>query len=223
MDALNKGSPVSSNSPSELLEPYVTACESAKKAGQPLPKPVNFIVITDGASDDPASLAYSLAGFADRLDAARLPLSQLGVQMVQIGNDPEATQALQELDDDLKVKFKSRSVFVASQLISIYTDTTQHQKRHCRYRPFQRCHRWRLSVESLLGWNKPLCRWSALKKFAVCTRRFSDEYVLVSCLYHTGGMFMLWSTIVHDDPYRLCRVTEPTYCPQSVNSLAKAH
>jgi hypothetical protein len=45
-----------------------------------------------------------LAGFADRLEEARLPLSQLGAQFIQIGSDPEATEALRQLDDDLKVR-----------------------------------------------------------------------------------------------------------------------
>lgn len=45
--------------------------------GAPLPKPVNFLCITDGASDDPPSLAYALAGYAERLEAARLPLAQM--------------------------------------------------------------------------------------------------------------------------------------------------
>lgn len=44
----------------------------------------------------------TLTGFAKRLDAIHAPLTQLGVQFVQIGNDSEATEALKELDDELE-------------------------------------------------------------------------------------------------------------------------
>lgn len=36
-----------------------------------------------------------------RLDAHHYPLNQLGIQLVQIGSDPEATAFLKELDDGL--------------------------------------------------------------------------------------------------------------------------
>ncbi|ORY34835.1 hypothetical protein BCR39DRAFT_515072 [Naematelia encephala] len=62
-------------------------------------RPMNLIVITDGApTDDPASV---LIAVAKRLDRGDYPLSQIGVQFLQIGNDPEAREALQELDDGL--------------------------------------------------------------------------------------------------------------------------
>ncbi|KAF7332697.1 hypothetical protein MKEN_00152900 [Mycena kentingensis (nom. inval.)] len=63
-------------------------------------KRVNIIVITDGAaSDDPK---YPIIEAATRLQAMRnLCLIQLGIQFVQIGNDPGATRALKELDNDL--------------------------------------------------------------------------------------------------------------------------
>lgn len=79
--------PVGENTPTEcraeeLLEPYVTACERAKASGQPIPKPMNLLVLTDGACDDPPTLAYALAGFAERLEEARLPLAQLGIYIL---------------------------------------------------------------------------------------------------------------------------------------------
>lgn len=40
--------------------------------------------------------------FAQRLDDVRAPPFQLGVQFIQIGNDPEAREFLQDLDDNLK-------------------------------------------------------------------------------------------------------------------------
>lgn len=42
--------------------------EMTKAQRLPLLKPLNLIVITDGEADDPDTLAYALAGFADRLD-----------------------------------------------------------------------------------------------------------------------------------------------------------
>jgi len=39
--------------------------------------------------------------FARRLDVKNIPLRQLGIQFVQIGDDPDATDALKELDDSL--------------------------------------------------------------------------------------------------------------------------
>lgn len=61
--------------------------EATKAQNMPPLKPVNLIVITDGAADDPDTLAYALAGFAERLDMGRFPLSQVGVQFIQIGKD----------------------------------------------------------------------------------------------------------------------------------------
>lgn len=58
---------------------------------------------SDGEADDPDTLAYTIAGFADRLHAIHAPLTQLGIQFVQIGDGEEATRALQELDDNIQV------------------------------------------------------------------------------------------------------------------------
>ncbi|WVF68472.1 hypothetical protein IAT40_003239 [Kwoniella sp. CBS 6097] len=62
-------------------------------------KAMNLIVVTDGApTDDPESV---LIACAKRLDKGEYPLSQVGVQFLQIGDDIEAREALQELDDGL--------------------------------------------------------------------------------------------------------------------------
>jgi len=62
-------------------------------------KPVNFIVITDGApTDEPED---SIVSLARRLDRGNFPLAQVGIQFVQIGDDKEATEFLKELDDAL--------------------------------------------------------------------------------------------------------------------------
>ncbi|KAI5783931.1 hypothetical protein DFH27DRAFT_487748 [Peziza echinospora] len=62
-------------------------------------KPLNIVVITDGdATDDPESVIVSAARELERLNA---PLTQVGIQMFQVGGDPEAAEFLRGLDDDL--------------------------------------------------------------------------------------------------------------------------
>ncbi|WVQ79245.1 hypothetical protein IAT38_001341 [Cryptococcus sp. DSM 104549] len=88
-----------------ILREYITRLEESQalapgQAGyEEEVKPINLIVITDGAAtDDPESVIISAAR---RLDNGNYPLSQVGIQFLQIGNDPEATAALEELDDGL--------------------------------------------------------------------------------------------------------------------------
>lgn len=62
-------------------------------------KPLNIIVITDGAaSDHPRE---NILSAAVRLDRIRAPIYQVGIQFFQVGHDPDATRALKVLDDDL--------------------------------------------------------------------------------------------------------------------------
>ncbi|KAK4101866.1 hypothetical protein N658DRAFT_495797 [Parathielavia hyrcaniae] len=86
-----------------ILKPYLREYERAvARTGNPEAcgvKPVNMIVITDGApTDDPESVIISLA---KKLDALEAPPYQVGIQFFQVGNDVEATRALKELDDGL--------------------------------------------------------------------------------------------------------------------------
>ncbi|QRV79163.1 von willebrand factor type A domain protein [Ceratobasidium sp. AG-Ba] len=84
----------------ELLLDYMARLEEAASLEVPtLIKPVNFIVITDGApTDDPESVIVSIAR---RLDAGHFPLMQVGIQFVQIGTAEDTAEALKELDDGL--------------------------------------------------------------------------------------------------------------------------
>ncbi|KAI9893280.1 MAG: hypothetical protein M1814_000409 [Vezdaea aestivalis] len=78
-----------------ILRPYLRRYEAAPETT----KPLNIIVITDGAaSDDVESVLLSAAKKLDRLDA---PAWQVGVQFFQVGNEPGAAEALAELDDEL--------------------------------------------------------------------------------------------------------------------------
>jgi hypothetical protein len=47
---------------------------------------------------------------ARRLDQGKFPINQVGIQFIQIGNDPSATEALRELDDDLAGKYNIRDI-----------------------------------------------------------------------------------------------------------------
>ncbi|KAG0150732.1 hypothetical protein CROQUDRAFT_57765 [Cronartium quercuum f. sp. fusiforme G11] len=85
----------------ELLGLYIDRLEATRAQNLPTLKPLNLIILTDGEADDPDTLAYALAGFAERLDQGRFPLTQVGVQFIQIGKDRAATKALQALDDEL--------------------------------------------------------------------------------------------------------------------------
>ncbi|CAE7150734.1 unnamed protein product [Rhizoctonia solani] len=87
----------------ELLLAYMSRLERAREEDPEgefkLIKPVNFIVITDGApTDDPESVIVSIAR---RLDAGHFPLMQVGIQFVQIGTAEDTAEALRELDDGL--------------------------------------------------------------------------------------------------------------------------
>lgn len=57
------------------------------------------------ATDDPESVIVQAAR---RLDRGYFPLSQVGIQFVQVGNDEDATEALRKLDDDLAGKYNIR-------------------------------------------------------------------------------------------------------------------
>jgi Mg-chelatase subunit ChlD len=71
-------------------------------------KPMNIICITDGApTDDDESPIIDAARELDRLKA---PAWQLGVQFFQVGSDPEATEHLQMLDDDLPELAKDKNL-----------------------------------------------------------------------------------------------------------------
>lgn len=86
-----------------LLRDYLDRLEAAHKSGSTEAikklKPINYIIITDGApTDDPESVIVQAAR---RLDAKHFPINQLGIQFVQIGKSASAARYLQELDDNL--------------------------------------------------------------------------------------------------------------------------
>jgi hypothetical protein len=63
-------------------------------------KKLVVLVVTDGAAtDDPRDVIEDTAKF---YQGNRFPLDQVGIQFIQVGSDPQATEWLQELDTELK-------------------------------------------------------------------------------------------------------------------------
>jgi len=94
----------------DLIRPYVEDCETAKAKRLKLPKPTIFVVITDGRADDPDSVRDLIVEMASRLDDSRLAQHQMGICFLQIGDDPDASAALAELDDDLQEAHNVRDI-----------------------------------------------------------------------------------------------------------------
>ncbi|KAK6908495.1 hypothetical protein I204_06475 [Kwoniella mangroviensis CBS 8886] len=96
-----------------ILREYMISLERGNRTSgmfsrSPGVKPMNLIIITDGApTDDPESVIIT---FAKRLDKGEFPLSQVGIQFLQVGDDPSAKEALQELDDGLSDKHDIRDM-----------------------------------------------------------------------------------------------------------------
>jgi hypothetical protein len=99
----------------ELLLAYLANLETAKareiggdtKAMRAI-KPVNYIVLTDGApTDDPEDVIVTAAR---RLDRGNFPTTQVGIQFVQIGDSRQAADFLAELDNDLSANHGIRDI-----------------------------------------------------------------------------------------------------------------
>lgn len=95
----------------DIIDPYLNKLEGRGGGGGGLSlsskkkenlKPLNIIVITDGAPTDASEVESTIVSAAKRLDALEAPAWQIGVQFFQIGKDTYATRSLTELDDSLK-------------------------------------------------------------------------------------------------------------------------
>ncbi|KAJ8474623.1 hypothetical protein ONZ45_g15888 [Pleurotus djamor] len=98
----------------KIVTTYLAKLDAAKasKQGETSPatvvKPLNLIVITDGAPTD--DLESVIVAIAKELDSRSLPVATLGVQFVQIGDDLSATQFLENLDDNLRKQYDIRDI-----------------------------------------------------------------------------------------------------------------
>ncbi|KAF9782213.1 hypothetical protein BJ322DRAFT_1074853 [Thelephora terrestris] len=72
------------------------------KTSQPPPKRCLIIAITDGEPTDAPRVKSTIQRTANELHESRTPLTQLGIQFVQIGNCVAATKFLKELDDEFE-------------------------------------------------------------------------------------------------------------------------
>ncbi|GAA5850552.1 hypothetical protein JCM8547_001911 [Rhodosporidiobolus lusitaniae] len=93
----------------EILRDYVESVEDARGTKTRV-KPLLLLILTDGRADDPDMVKDICVEMAQRLDEVRAPPYQLGVQFVQIGDDPEAREFLQDLDDNLKPQLGVRDM-----------------------------------------------------------------------------------------------------------------
>lgn len=95
-----------------ILKPYLAQLEESLErqahGHEPTVKPLNIIVITDGVpSDDVESIIVAAAKKLDLWDAEP---AQVGIQFFQVGNEKEAAQDLQELDDALGEQYGIRDM-----------------------------------------------------------------------------------------------------------------
>ncbi|KAH8665220.1 hypothetical protein BGZ60DRAFT_516466 [Tricladium varicosporioides] len=98
-----------------ILGPYIANYEeyfdlTRKRMKATRPKPLNIIVLTDGKDDEPGTTEEHLVSVAKKLDKMHAPQTQVGVQFMQVGDDPEAAEYLKRLDDDLKTNYGVRDI-----------------------------------------------------------------------------------------------------------------
>ncbi|KAI9646905.1 hypothetical protein NHQ30_004905 [Ciborinia camelliae] len=90
-----------------ILSPYMKRLKQEYEAGREV-KPLNLIVITDGEPTDEPE--YEIVKIAKELDKADAALTQLGIQFFQVGTDPKAKKALEDLDDALENRYGIRDM-----------------------------------------------------------------------------------------------------------------
>lgn len=68
-------------------------------------KPLSLIVLTDGIPNSKDAVEKVIVKYSQKLKDMELYESQVGIQFFQVGNDPQAREFLEHLDDDLKKKY----------------------------------------------------------------------------------------------------------------------
>ena len=82
----------------DILRPYLKIYETKPQTT----KPLNIIVITDGAASDDVEAV--IVQHARKLDSLEACPWQIGIQMFQVGDDPKAKAMLDDLDDGLEYR-----------------------------------------------------------------------------------------------------------------------
>jgi hypothetical protein len=97
----------------EILGPYVARYEDYFEATKRREKadkvrPLNIIVLTDGKADDAKSTKKTIIKMGKKLDKMNAPLTQVGIQFLQVGDDKDAAEWLKGLDNDLEDEYDIR-------------------------------------------------------------------------------------------------------------------
>lgn len=94
-----------------LVMAYIEEYKKLRHTDQQ-PKPVNYILLTDGVPTDknPLTPEEVIVKAAKALDEIYAPQIQVGIQFVQVGADTNATRYLQRLDDTLKHMYSIRDI-----------------------------------------------------------------------------------------------------------------
>lgn len=74
----------------------------------------NLIILTAGKFDD--DVKAPLAETAKKLDEMQTPAHQLGIQLLQLGNDDQVSNAFKYLDDELHRTTKTRDIIDATSM-----------------------------------------------------------------------------------------------------------
>jgi hypothetical protein len=90
--------PMGATDLSSVLEDALENYFARKAKGETKPNGETFLIITDGAPDDPKSVMKLILNAADRIDGDE----EMGISFIQVGHDREATKFFQALDDRLQ-------------------------------------------------------------------------------------------------------------------------
>ncbi|CAH7668763.1 hypothetical protein BY996DRAFT_4582130 [Phakopsora pachyrhizi] len=107
MNLLTSFKPNGASTPTEtrleyILNDYLQKIENEKEEKNIISKPLNIIIVTDGVADDLHNLITTIVKICKRLEAHNFPMSQVGIQFIQIGADRNVTKQLKFLDSKLE-------------------------------------------------------------------------------------------------------------------------
>jgi len=90
----------------QIIDHYLPLIEH----GDSTHEPITVVVLTDGLPTDQADLERVIVDAAHRLDRHHVRRDMFGIQFVQIGTDPAASELLHTLDDHLVTRYKIRDI-----------------------------------------------------------------------------------------------------------------
>jgi hypothetical protein len=90
----------------QIIDHYLPFIERERSTHEP----ITVVVITDGLPTDQADLERVIVDAAHRLDRHHVKHDMFGIQFVQIGTDPAASELLHMLDDHLVSRYKIRDL-----------------------------------------------------------------------------------------------------------------